>query len=319
MDSTIVPQSAELVQNVPVIANTSLNNILGNEPVNFSSYGASAGSAPYSWSVTASVTGHWGSGDGEGLDPGYDIKNYLGQLAFYHRFDALRIGAAISVGRTEVDWDNLAETDSSDVSGTVFVRYDGPSYFVSLAGFLGRSQIDSTRHPGLGLTAEADYTVDFSGVSVRAGKLFEANSWHITPTLSLTYTEVRFPGHIERGAGTLNQISKPATKDSFEIEGGVRFSTDVDLGGKIFTPHLNLAIAYEAQDERLELETSFVNQPGVPGFITQSPDSGKVKGIVELGGSLALTDNVDLFLDYRGAFRKRDRIHSGTFGLTVSW
>jgi hypothetical protein len=69
----------------------------------------------------------------------------------------------------------------------------------------------------------------------------------------------------------------------------------------------------------MTIATSFINNKGVPSFVSESPDSGRLRLLLELGGSLALTDYLEIFTDYKGSFRKKDRIHSLTLGVAFSF
>jgi uncharacterized protein with beta-barrel porin domain len=320
LNPSSVAQSADIVKTVPVVMGNMLNSVLGSEPMGASyQIPPSSGSAPYSWTAVAAVTGHWGSGDGENLDPGYDLKSRLGLLSLYHSSETFRVGAALSAGTTETDYDNKASLESDDFAGALFIRYDSRDFYFSAAAFLGRSQIDSVRFPGLGLKAEADYKIKFSGLSLKAGRLWNFGSLRVAPSLGLNFVNVKFPGLEEKGAGDLSLRFGSDSSRSLEIELGALFSKDIDLGGKTFTPHLNIGVAYETQDAQMALSTSFVTNPGIPSFVSESPDAGRVRGIFELGGNLALTDYLNFFLDYKGSFRKNDRVHSLSLGLGLSW
>jgi outer membrane autotransporter protein len=82
---------------------------------------------------------------------------------------------------------------------------------------------------------------------------------------------------------------------------------------------LNLGIGYEAGDRGLVLNTSFANQSEVPTFITASNHSGRTRAIVELGADLDISEYMKIFIDYRGSFRKRDRVHTATIGMKATW
>ncbi|MDR2461388.1 MAG: autotransporter outer membrane beta-barrel domain-containing protein [Deltaproteobacteria bacterium] len=318
MNGHVLAQGVALAESLPSNFSAMLGSILGNEPLNINLYAPAAGSQPNGWMVQASTIGRWGSGDSVDMEPGYDIKNFSGLIALYHRFNELRIGGALSAGRTEVDWDNQAEAKSTDLSGAFFLRYDGLNWFASVEAFLGQSQMETTRHPGLGTIVEGDYTVHWSGAALKIGRLFQVNSWRLTPRLGINYTHIEFPGFTERGQG-LNYIVGEGESDSLELEAGINIAKVIELGGQVFTPHLNLGIAYETQDRQMNLETRFADQPGIPAFISSSAEPGRMRGFVELGGALSLNDNVDVFLDYKGNFRKRDRVHSVSLGVNIYW
>jgi outer membrane autotransporter protein len=240
-------------------------------------------------------------------------------VALYRRYDALRLGGAISLGRTKVEWENRAESESNDLSGFLFARMDNQNWFVSLETFFGRSQVESTRFPGQGLVAMADYKVTWVGASLMAGKLFDLNGLRLTPRLGASFSRMRFGGFTESGAGTLNLGVASAGVNSLELETGVLIAKELQIGEKLVTPYLNLGLGYETMDERLLLETRFANQPGIPTFLSESPDAGALRGIVEVGVMFDFSDFGNFTFNYKGSFRDRDRVHSASLGYNYSW
>jgi outer membrane autotransporter protein len=322
LSGQVLAQGASLAQNTPSNYRASLNNFLGYEPVSTFSPGnnaPAAGDTPGSWIIEALFTGRWGEGDRVGDNPGFDVENYSGTIVAYHSFESLRVGASFSAGKTEVDFDNLAELDSEEITGALFVRYDSNSgWFLGLEGFLGQIKSESLRYT-MGLAARANYTSDWFGFSLNAGKLFKPGAWRLTPRLGIAFTRINFPGFTESGAGALNQRSSGDRLNSMELEAGIYIARETSLGGLPFIPHLNLGIAYETRDTGLVLDTSFAHQSEVPSFISASSDSGRSRALVELGADLGISDNVNIFLDYRGSFRNHDRFHSATIGVKVNW
>jgi outer membrane autotransporter protein len=229
------------------------------------------------------------------------------------------VGASLAAGTTDVDFDNRASYESDDVAGSLFVRYDAPGYYLEAAAFLGRSDSSSVRFPGLGLKAEGDYEIKFKGASVKAGKLWNLGSLRVTPRLGLNFVSLTFPDFEEKGAGDLSLRFSGDSSKSLEIEFGALFAKDLDLAGKTFSPRLNIGVAYETCDTSLALSTAFAANSSIPAFVSESPDAGRLRVLFELGGTLALSDRLDLFADYKGSFRKNDRVHSLTLGLGLSW
>ena len=158
------------------------------------------------------------------------------------------MGGAISAGKTETEWGNGASADTSDLSGTLFVRYDYFDWYISLEGYLGRSSVESLRSPGAGTQAAAEYDVDWNGLALYVGRLFNVGTWRVTPRLGGALTNVSFPGFVERGAGTLNLGTGPADIKSFELETGVLIAKEIDLRNGYITPRINLGVAFETQD-----------------------------------------------------------------------
>ncbi|MDR2349951.1 MAG: autotransporter outer membrane beta-barrel domain-containing protein, partial [Deltaproteobacteria bacterium] len=150
-------------------------------------------------------------------------------------------------------------------------------------------------------------------------KLFEFGGTRITPRLGLGYLHLDFPGLTETGAEGWNRVLSPAKSDSLELRAGVNLSKEIDLGGIVFSPHLNLGLGYEILDTTMLIETRFANQEVIAPFVNETPDSGRLRGFAELGATLSLSDGFDLFVDYRGTFRRRDRIHGATVGASFTF
>jgi outer membrane autotransporter protein len=192
----------------------------------------------------------------------------------------------------------------------------GP-WFFSAVGFLGRSLVESTRHPAPGLTAKGDYRVSWAGASLAVGHKSVINDWGLTPRLSGTYSSTRMGSFTESGAGNLNLAYSGARVESLEFELGALVTRQVPLGdsGRHITPKLNLGVAYEAMDTQVTVTSSFAEIPGLPAFTARSADFGRFRFIAETGVEIELTDNVNLSLDYRGSFRRSESNHGVTLGL----
>jgi outer membrane autotransporter protein len=223
------------------------------------------------------------------------------------------------VGKTKTSWENGAQSDTEDLTGSLFARYDREDCYLSLEGFLGQSKANSKRYPGLGLLATSDSKVDWQGLKLIFAKLFNLETVRLTPRLGATFSKIHFSGVTEKGADTLNLTIAPSGTDSLELEGGLMIAKDINFGVSSMTPRLNLGIAYETLDTSLRLETKFAHNEAIPGFISEAPKSGRVRGIVELGVDFAIKENISITLDYRGSFRRKEKIHSGTLGFAINF
>ncbi|MDR2349053.1 MAG: autotransporter domain-containing protein, partial [Deltaproteobacteria bacterium] len=319
MTGETIVKGVEVSREVIVSNRAFLDGILGYEPMYVDYYPLSAGSSQDSWTAQAATSGRWGSGDGGGGGSGYDIRNFSGMIALYHRFDMMRVGGAISLGKTTVDFDDGSEKDSTDVAVTAFARYDNHDWFLSFEGFFGTSAADATRRASETAVATAEYDMKWTGFAILAGSSFDLENWRLTPRLGGTFTFLDFPGYKESGAGTLNQEVGGSSVKSFELETGVLIAREIDVNGSYVTPRLNLGVAYETQDETLRLETRFADQPGIPEYAVEAEGGSRLRGLVQAGADYAFSDYANLSLDYKGSFRQNDRIHSATLGLNYSW
>ncbi|MDR2350052.1 MAG: autotransporter outer membrane beta-barrel domain-containing protein, partial [Deltaproteobacteria bacterium] len=209
--------------------------------------------------------------------------------------------------------------DSGDFTAALFFRRDSSDWFASAEGFFGRASVDTERRPLPGVVAESEYSLKWFGAALSAGKLFELGGVRITPRLGLGYVRLEFLGLTETGAPGWNQVILPARNNSLEIRAGVHFTREIDLGGKIFSPRLDLGFGYETRDTTMIMMARFADQEVIAPFVNETPDPGRARALVELGGTLSLTDRVDLYFDYKGVFRRSDRIHGVTVGASFSF
>jgi hypothetical protein len=286
-------------------------DVFGNFPPSSGDYAGSY------WTVKVAVSGAKGSGEGDGY--AYDLMSRSALLALYHSFNGLSIGAALAAGSTETDFEDGARLDSDDFFGMIFGRADFESAFLSIEAFFGKSAVNSLRHPDAGLISEGDYRTILYGGALSAGKQFNLGSFRITPRLGLSYTGLNFKGMTERGAGNLSLTLAPAGARSLEIESGLFITGDFELKGSRLTPKINIGVAFETMDTALSVDTSFVGESGIPSFVSESRGAGRVRLIAEMGLEYGLSENSSLSIDYRGSFRRKDRIHSGTLAFKVNF
>ncbi|MDR2443711.1 MAG: autotransporter outer membrane beta-barrel domain-containing protein, partial [Deltaproteobacteria bacterium] len=84
---------------------------------------------------------------------------------------------------------------------------------------------------------------------------------------------------------------------------------------RVFTPRINLGAAFETMDTSISIASRFSEIEGIPAFIGSSPEISRSRLIAEAGADLSLSDRVTVSLDYRGSFRRREMLHSGTLSL----
>jgi autotransporter-associated beta strand protein len=318
LNGVLVPHRLVQSRELSLVSRTFVAETLGYEPVK--SYAVAAGSPDSYWSVNTSVTGRWGRRSATHGDPGYKLKNSSAQLAVDHRSGPWRLGAAFMIGKTDTDWDNMAEADSNDYSGVLFGRLDFDPWFYMAQVFMGGSRVESSRYPAPGLKASGTFNVNWFGGSLSVGRRFDVADWDITPRFGATYTTTRLGAFSETGAGNLS-LSYSATRvNSLEADAGVFLSRNFVLeSGRVFTPRLNLGLAYETMDSQVSVATSFAQIPGIPAFVSIAPDFGRLRVITELGAGLTVTDNMSIGLDYRGSFRSKEQIHSGTLSFNINY
>jgi hypothetical protein len=319
LSAVSVAQGVAQTRTVQNLAREFIYSSLGYEP--YYLYVPASGYADSDWAVKTSVSGRWGRGRGIDADPAFKFKNGSAQLAVDRRLGDYRVGGAILAGHTDADWDNGASTDSQDLAGAIYLRHDLGDWFYAAQVFLGHSEVESTRRPGLGITATGDYDVAWSGVSVSLGHHIYINDWNVTPRVGGTYTSTRLDGFTEIGAGNLNFHYDSARLRSLELELGAFVSRDflLDGSGMVLTPRLNVGLGLETLDTQVDVSTNFAEIPGLPAFANRSRDYGRLRFTAEAGSDLKLNESLTLSLDYHGSFRRAENNHGLTLGLGISY
>jgi outer membrane autotransporter protein len=247
------------------------------------------------------------------------LKNQSATVALIRAFETTRAGLSFGVGHTSVDFDDGASEDSKDLSAALFIRHDSPDWFASLDGFFGKAAVDTEVRPEDGKIAKSDYDMKWYGASFSAGKLFEFGGTRITPRLGLGYLHLDFPGLTETGAEGWNRALSPAKSDSLELRAGVNLAGEIEAGGIVFSPRLNLGLGYETLDTTMLIGTRFADWEAIAPHVNETPDSGRLRVFVELGATLTLSDKFELFFDYGGSFGRRDRIRGATVGASFAF
>jgi hypothetical protein len=147
-----------------------------------------------------------GEGSSSREGPGWDLENRSALLSLERAFaGVLRLGAAPSAGRAEIDFGSGAGADSDDASASLFARCDAPSWLLSLEVFLGKSEVEAARLPEPGQMAKGRFAAKWSGFSLTAGRLFglgkpmSLRGWAITaPALNVRSRRKRGGEHEPR-------------------------------------------------------------------------------------------------------------------------
>ena len=272
----------------------------------------------------------WVAGDVDGEDglSGYDYRTagvILGyDTAFKHNLSG---GVAVGFGQPKLDSYDLADAE-----------IDGDSYFVStygtytrnrveIAGLLGYTfgSYDSERRIRFGSidrTARGDFDGDGVIVSAKAAYFYNRGGYDLVPEVGLTYSKVWQDGFVETGADSLNLKIEDADAYSVVSSVGLRMGTMIESGSTQIRPHALVRYEYDwnaGDDNAHDLDSSFAELPGLGSIPMIGQNRGEHGVTVGGGGTIQVTESVDLFADAGYRWNSNGEEYTLGAGLRMSW
>ena len=268
---------------------------------------------------------NWGNVDQTDVQDAYDYRNYnvIGGLD-YRVTDALVLGGAISYSDTHSDFDNSlgnvkARTTSIAAYGTYYVA----EWFVDGFVAYGWANYDSTRNilvpsgnPGIApfnTSATASPNGHEWSASVGVGRNFPlAATWTITPTARLAYIRVKNDAFTEdEPINGLGLAVDERTVKSFQSALGGRLSTNMSTTVGVFGPYLTLNWMHEFENNNPSIISKYVNDPFNTIFVIPTASPTRDYGVVMVGSTATLPNNLSGFAQFSAAFGLRDQTNYG--------
>ncbi len=304
-----------------------LNNLGRLQTVSVAPSQVSAGESDESpWRIQFQTLANWSGVDGKDGEPGYDLKTFGGALAVDRLVGGignadLRLGLAMEVGKSKMDWDGLGDNSEADSAAWSFYgRLSGEEWFLLGGLNYGFSKVDNTRYmASQNLTADSSYTAQWYGAGLWGGYQWTAGAWELTPSAGLAYTFLRLPGYTEHGAGQANLTVDRATENNLELSGQFEVArTFVSEGGLTVRPKISVGLTTELLDHNQWSTVRFASESGVPAFRSRHSDVGRTT--FDLGAGLSLgSKNVSFNLEYQGRFGKNRQDHGGQASLNFNF
>jgi len=168
---------------------------------------------------------------------------------------------------------------------------------------------------GVNGTARSDYDLTHGEAHGEAGyAVWRGAHAVVEPRVGVDFTSIERDGATERGAAGLNLAVERETVDELSGEIGLRWAGRFpEASGAVWTPELGIGWHERFTDADRWALARFADS-GADAFAVQSaePDSGYAR--VNAGVTVALANDVRLFLHYDGAFGNDYRSAAGSVG-----
>ena len=190
-------------------------------------------------------------------------------------YDAGIIGAAFSYAETEVDSDNVNDTQT-DITSYQVTLYGGfelaPNTFLNSMASYTYAQNNYTRSNIGGdpaLTARADYDSQQGALRMEMGHNFVlGDSVMLTPSFNADYTYGKAEAFSETGAGNAGLRIETDEYQHLDVGVDLAVSGDIRAGrSTIIRPRFNVGYSYAAINDPVETSSSFL--AGGSAFSTQ--------------------------------------------------
>ncbi len=276
---------------------------------------------PGSWLEVGGLSGRL---DGDGNGPTTNFQ----QVGFLAGHD-LRVGENAILGAS-AGYDQSQSMLSPDRGQATVSAYrvgvhgayrTGPFRARGIAAY-AYDRFDTQREISVGAisrVADADYGGSQLQSAGEIGYALGAERVEIEPFVGVGYSQLWTDGFSERGAGAAGIEAEPATGSSLQSSLGVRAATTIaTAGGTTLTPHLEARWAHEFLDTTDALDARL---PGanVGSFTVQSARVARDSAIVSGGVRVAVSERVQLFVDWRTELNAGFQSYGGVGGLRVRW
>ncbi|MCD7897045.1 MAG: autotransporter domain-containing protein, partial [Planctomycetaceae bacterium] len=273
--------------------------------------------------IWAAGFGAWTKQRDRNGQPGYkyDAGGFiLGYDREYGNF-VFGISGAYSNGDIKNN-DGFTKTDIDTFNVGLYGSYNPAcsGLFVDANVGFGFAWNDVNTNVALGGTEKGKYRNTSFQAGGNVGYTFNfGDNFRFVPTVGLQYTHIHQEAwqEIATGNGTANFFEKN-NSDFVSIPVAVRLNKTFEFGNGVrITPELRGAFIYEAKKNQPKVQMGYVGANYTTTIY--GIDSGRSRGLVGAGVKAKLTRNVDVFVDYNFAFRKKYTSHNIMAGLGLSF
>lgn len=212
----------------------------------------------------------FGEQDRTGLESGFDFdaQTLTGGLD-YRINDNLFVGTSLSVGKTEVDFeDNAASTDTDNYALAFYgSAYRGDSFVDAVASY-GWSDVETERNivyqdfdGSVNRRAQASTDGNEYYISLNVGHSLEFSGIKFDPLVRFFYLDGEFDGFTETGAGGLDLIVDKQGFESMSLTASGQFSYTFLPSWGVVTPYVRLEYTSELEDSADGVRYRFANDP----------------------------------------------------------
>lgn len=285
------------------------------------------------WGGFANVAYNWGDIDKTALQDAYEQHSYnVLAGADYRISDAFVVGGAISYSDTTAKYEQgLGRVEARTTGATGYATWYAGSWYVDGLVSYGSTDFDSRRNisiashnpalPAIAASATSSPKGDQWSASIGAGTDLRFGTFNVTPSARLSYIHVDNDAFAEEepAAGIGLSVDARSIK-SLQSSLGARFSTNVNTAWGVLLPYASVQWVHEFKDDAPSLVSRYVNDPNGLAFSipTATPDSNF--GIVSVGASMTLPNNLSAFAQFSSAVGLKDeKSYAVSAGLRIQF
>ncbi|MEQ8801833.1 MAG: autotransporter domain-containing protein [Haliea sp.] len=274
----------------------------------------------------------FGDQDRTALESGFDFdaQTLTGGLD-YRISDNLFVGTSLSVGKTEVEFEDNAATTDTDNYALAFYGsvYRGASYIDGVVSY-GWSDVETERNIvyqdfGGSVSRRAQASTDGNEyyISLNVGHSLDFSGIKFDPLVRFFYLDGEFDGFTETGAGGLDLIVDKQGFESMSLTASGQLSYTFLPSWGVVTPYVRLEYTSEFEDSADGVRYRFANDPfaGAAGeesllIDVDDPDSSYL--IYGAGVAAQFAFGVSAFVSYQ-ALGSYENLSGEIISLGMRW
>ncbi len=232
------------------------------------------------------------------------------------------IGLALSWASVDVNHDlNDADTDINSYQGSFYGSWNiqTPLFFNWMAS-AAHNDYDITRRTTVGAfnqTTIGDMDGWQYGARGELGYVFGERCFHITPTMSLSYSHIDFDDYREQGNSTANQFVRYKDVDTLLVGVGVSFSLDYEMERALLQPEIHTNVSYDIIGDEQEVNAQFVSF----GPSYQASGASIARWDYNVGASITTwgDSGLGISISYDYDWKSSYHAHSGFVRVRYEW
>ncbi|MES2260128.1 MAG: autotransporter outer membrane beta-barrel domain-containing protein [Pseudomonadota bacterium] len=271
------------------------------------------------WGSFVNVAYNWGTIDKTTLQDAYKQDSYnILAGADYRASDAFVIGGAISYSDTSAKYEQGLGSVKAKTTGAIgYATYYRDDWYVDSLLSYGYVDYDSRRNiniasnnaalAGIFTAATSSPKGNQWSASIGTGKDIRSGTFTITPTARLNYIHVRNKAFSENEpVAGLGLAVGGRTIESLQSALGARFGTTVNTSTAVLLPYFSAQWMHEFKDDSPSLTSRYVNDPNGIGFSIATANPTSNYGILAVGTSVTLPNNLSGFAQFSTAVGLKD-------------
>src|SRR4028119_816927 len=217
--------------------------------------------------VGAFVNGNvnFGDKDSNTNEPGFGSTT-IGTTADidYRVTDNLALGVAVGYVSNNTDLkNNLGNVDIDGYNVSVYSNFVQDNFYTDAVVSYGWNNYEIRRKIAFdNRTATANPDGNQLSVDVNSGYNIKSGNFSVGPTVGVRYDRVNIDRYTEEGAGSLNMAVEDQKAESVVLSLGAQASVSISTGTGEVIPYVRASYEHEFANDRREIETELVSQPG---------------------------------------------------------